>query len=120
MPLKTSICCSLDVGTVRAECDKWAGTPTPLEGQQLAWARAADLEAFPMPPADVPLLPAVRAAMVAAARYAQNSRPGRGFHLQPWCRYAYAFAVDRLWLNSRVSCGTLFTEASGHLHVGCP
>ena len=55
-----------------AECIRWVGTPAPVEGQRLAWARAPDLEAFPMPPADVPLLPAVRAAMASATRCAQG------------------------------------------------
>ncbi len=81
--MQTSVRCSRHVGTLRAECNRWAGTPTPLEGQQLTWAQAADLDAFPMPPADVPLLPAVRAAMAAAARYDQNRHPGHGFTRNP-------------------------------------
>ena len=51
-----------------AECRQWVGTPVPVEGQRLFWARRADLDSFAMPPADVPLLPTVRAAMVAAER----------------------------------------------------
>ena len=53
-----------------AECSRWLGTPVPVEGQRLVWARPSELDSFPMPPADVPLLPTVRAAMIATARYA--------------------------------------------------
>lgn len=35
---------------------EWRGTPTPLEAQALAWARPAELRAYPMPPADEPLV----------------------------------------------------------------
>ena len=38
-------------------CRKWQGTPVPREGQRLAWARKGELRTFPMPPADLPLLP---------------------------------------------------------------
>ena len=41
-------------------CRKWRGTPRPLEGQQLAWARPRDFSAYPMPPADVPLAAQLR------------------------------------------------------------
>jgi len=41
-------------------CRKWTGTPHPQEGQRLAWARARDLRDYPMPPADVPLIPILR------------------------------------------------------------
>ncbi|MDF1737423.1 MAG: (deoxy)nucleoside triphosphate pyrophosphohydrolase [Minwuia sp.] len=41
-------------------CRDWQGEPQGLEGQRLAWATAAELETYPMPPADDPLLPAVR------------------------------------------------------------
>lgn len=41
-------------------CRKWAGTPTPREGQQLKWARVAALKDYPMPPADVPLVALLR------------------------------------------------------------
>ncbi|MEC9345481.1 MAG: (deoxy)nucleoside triphosphate pyrophosphohydrolase [Pseudomonadota bacterium] len=44
-------------------CRRWAGEPEGREGQQLAWAGAAALEAYPMPPADLPLIPAIRAAL---------------------------------------------------------
>ena len=37
-------------------CRKWHGTPTPREGQTLAWVRANALRDYPMPPADVPLV----------------------------------------------------------------
>jgi 8-oxo-dGTP diphosphatase len=41
-------------------CRRWQGIPTPREGQTLAWVRAADLHNYPMPPADIPLIPILR------------------------------------------------------------
>lgn len=41
-------------------CRKWEGTPVGQENQQLAWVRAADLRSYPMPPADIPLIPILR------------------------------------------------------------
>ena len=41
-------------------CRRWQGIVTPREGQDLAWVRAGDLSAYPMPPADVPLIPILR------------------------------------------------------------
>jgi 8-oxo-dGTP diphosphatase len=41
-------------------CRKWQGTPHPKEGQTLAWVRAGALKDYPMPPADVPLVPILR------------------------------------------------------------
>ncbi|MDM7458872.1 MAG: (deoxy)nucleoside triphosphate pyrophosphohydrolase [Paracoccus sp. (in: a-proteobacteria)] len=41
-------------------CRKWSGIVTPREGQRLAWVRAADLTNYPMPPADIPLIPILR------------------------------------------------------------
>jgi len=41
-------------------CRRWLGTPQPREGQELAWVRAADLTRYPMPPADLPLIPILR------------------------------------------------------------
>ncbi len=38
-------------------CRRWEGTPQPREGQRLAWVRAARLRDYPMPPADLPLIP---------------------------------------------------------------
>lgn len=39
---------------------RWEGIPTPLEGQQLAWKRVSEMDAMPMPPADLPLIAALR------------------------------------------------------------
>ena len=36
-------------------CRRWEGTPTPKEGQELAWVRPARLGDYPMPPADAPM-----------------------------------------------------------------
>ncbi|NHO31242.1 8-oxo-dGTP diphosphatase MutT [Acetobacter fallax] len=41
-------------------CRRWHGTPQGREGQALAWVRADDLEKYPMPPADLPLIPFLR------------------------------------------------------------
>ena len=41
-------------------CRKWKGTPQPQEGQTLKWVRANKLREYPMPPADVPLIPILR------------------------------------------------------------
>lgn len=38
-------------------CRRWEGLVTPREGQQLAWVRANKLRDYPMPPADIPLIP---------------------------------------------------------------
>ena len=38
-------------------CRRWEGTVAPREGQQLAWVRAGKLRDYPMPPADIPLIP---------------------------------------------------------------
>ena len=41
-------------------CRRWDGIVTPREGQALAWARPNDMGAYPMPPADVPLVAQLR------------------------------------------------------------
>jgi len=41
-------------------CRRWQGTATPREGQNLAWVRPAALRDYPMPPADLPLIPILR------------------------------------------------------------
>ncbi|SFH07321.1 8-oxo-dGTP diphosphatase [Palleronia marisminoris] len=41
-------------------CRKWEGTPSPREGQTLAWAFPRELRNYPMPPADIPLIPILR------------------------------------------------------------
>ena len=41
-------------------CRKWEGTPASREGQALKWARASQLRDFAMPPADIPLIAALR------------------------------------------------------------
>jgi 8-oxo-dGTP diphosphatase len=40
-------------------CRRWEGFVTAREGQTLKWVRATDLRAYPMPPADAPLIPAL-------------------------------------------------------------
>ncbi|WP_182915224.1 8-oxo-dGTP diphosphatase MutT [Rhodopseudomonas palustris] len=38
-------------------CRRWDGQVMPREGQELAWVRANKLRDYPMPPADIPLIP---------------------------------------------------------------
>ncbi len=38
-------------------CRRWDGFVQPLEGQALKWAPPKELRAYPMPPADEPLIP---------------------------------------------------------------
>jgi len=38
-------------------CRRWEGFATPREGQQLAWVRPNKLRDYPMPAADIPLIP---------------------------------------------------------------
>lgn len=41
-------------------CRRWEGIVSAREGQTLAWVRAKDLSKYPMPPADIPLIPVLR------------------------------------------------------------
>jgi 8-oxo-dGTP diphosphatase len=45
-------------------CRRWEGIPQPREGQTIAWVRPRDLvlepARYPMPPADLPLIPMLR------------------------------------------------------------
>jgi 8-oxo-dGTP diphosphatase len=41
-------------------CRRWEGEVEPLEGQGLAWVRANRLRDYPMPPADIPLIPVLQ------------------------------------------------------------
>ncbi|WP_294619190.1 8-oxo-dGTP diphosphatase MutT [uncultured Roseovarius sp.] len=41
-------------------CRKWQGFPQGREGQTLKWARVNELRNYPMPPADIPLIPILR------------------------------------------------------------
>jgi len=38
-------------------CRRWQGTVTAREKQQLAWVKPLKLRDYPMPPADLPLIP---------------------------------------------------------------
>ncbi len=38
-------------------CRRWEGEVIAREGQKLAWVRATKLSDYPMPPADLPLIP---------------------------------------------------------------
>jgi 8-oxo-dGTP diphosphatase len=40
-------------------CRRWTGFVTAWENQTLKWVRPQDLRAYPMPPADAPLIPAL-------------------------------------------------------------
>jgi 8-oxo-dGTP diphosphatase len=41
-------------------CRRWSGTPTAQEHARLKWVRPKELSAFPMPAADLPLIPMLR------------------------------------------------------------
>jgi 8-oxo-dGTP diphosphatase len=41
-------------------CRRWQGIPAAREGQRLAWVAPARLRDYPMPPADLPLIPVLR------------------------------------------------------------
>ncbi len=41
-------------------CRIWQGIPHPHEGQNLKWVAVANLASYPMPPADMPLIPVLR------------------------------------------------------------
>ena len=41
-------------------CRKWIGTPMAIEGQVLKWVSKNDLKNYAMPPADIPLIAAIR------------------------------------------------------------
>ncbi|MBX9924762.1 MAG: (deoxy)nucleoside triphosphate pyrophosphohydrolase [Hyphomicrobiaceae bacterium] len=44
-------------------CRQWDGVVTPRERQRIAWVRALDLASYPMPAADLPLIPFLRDAL---------------------------------------------------------
>jgi 8-oxo-dGTP diphosphatase len=41
-------------------CRRWQGIVTAREGQALAWVRPGRMRDYPMPPADLPLIPILR------------------------------------------------------------
>ncbi|MEQ8824191.1 MAG: 8-oxo-dGTP diphosphatase MutT [Filomicrobium sp.] len=41
-------------------CRKWDGEPTASEHPEIAWVKANRLSRYPMPPADVPMIPLLR------------------------------------------------------------
>jgi len=41
-------------------CRKWEGIPQSRENQALKWVKARDLHKYPMPAADIPLIPILR------------------------------------------------------------
>ena len=41
-------------------CRRWRGIPHGREGQAIAWVKPQDLRKYPMPPADLPLIPILR------------------------------------------------------------
>jgi 8-oxo-dGTP diphosphatase len=47
-------------------CRGWHGVPNGLQDQPLRWGTPAELEALPMPPADIPLLASLKAFVAAA------------------------------------------------------
>jgi 8-oxo-dGTP diphosphatase len=47
-------------------CRRWEGTASAKERQELAWVRPQKLRDYPMPPADLPLIPALLELMPSA------------------------------------------------------
>ena len=41
-------------------CRKWEGIARPIVPQELAWVRVRDMQNYPMPPADQPIIPILR------------------------------------------------------------
>jgi 8-oxo-dGTP diphosphatase len=41
-------------------CRRWEGIPQALEHRAIKWVRPKDMPAYPMPPADLPLIPMLR------------------------------------------------------------
>lgn len=41
-------------------CRRWIGEAAPMEGQRICWSALADLNTLPMPPADRPLVEALK------------------------------------------------------------
>ncbi|HYM19296.1 MAG TPA: 8-oxo-dGTP diphosphatase MutT [Micropepsaceae bacterium] len=41
-------------------CREWGGEFTPREGQNIVWAKVDELDGYPMPPADAPLIALLR------------------------------------------------------------
>ncbi|MBS0471905.1 MAG: 8-oxo-dGTP diphosphatase MutT [Proteobacteria bacterium] len=41
-------------------CRRWEGTPVAREHKALKWVRPRDLSGYPMPPADLPIIPMLR------------------------------------------------------------
>ena len=41
-------------------CRRWEGTPQPTEHQAIKWVRPKEMSNYPMPPADMPLVPMLR------------------------------------------------------------
>jgi 8-oxo-dGTP diphosphatase len=41
-------------------CRKWEGTPVSRENQTIKWVFPKDFRDYPMPPADIPLIPIIR------------------------------------------------------------
>lgn len=51
-------------------CRRWSGVVAPRERQEIAWASAAELPRYRMPPADGPLIPSLTAYLAAGAHLA--------------------------------------------------
>tara|TARA_B100001996_G_C18374376_1_gene482857 strand:+ start:108 stop:506 length:399 start_codon:yes stop_codon:yes gene_type:complete len=41
-------------------CRRWEGTLIPKENQKIKWVKPIELKAYPVPPADIPLLATIR------------------------------------------------------------
>ena len=59
-------------------CRQWLGEITPHEGQEIAWVSSSDLANYPMPPADLPLIPLFRVLLKHTAVIPGEPRSGEG------------------------------------------
>ncbi len=93
------------------EIESWSGTPTGREHQALTWASVEKLSAFPMPPADRPVV----AALTEPSHYLITPEPDPG-HLQCFLRrleQAVAGGILRIQLRSHaLADDALFALAS--------
>lgn len=59
-------------------CRRWEGIVAAMEGQELAWVRPQRLKDYPMPPADVPLIPHLVELLVVPDKTGGRNGEGNG------------------------------------------
>src|SRR5690242_21264100 len=56
-------------------CRRWDGTPQPRHHMALKWVRPRDMREYPMPAADLPLIPMLRDLLSGSCRPTGAARP---------------------------------------------